>query len=141
MTISHFRTFLFEGLKITRSFTHSKCAQFLIGLKMVFLAIQTVVSLYEWGTHTHMQEGGAQSILTINFRVSFLKGLKRFSLDSNSAGAGASVRIRAGQNLKHLHHARIAIKGKAYAGLLNGGTGEVCGGEKLSDGSIDVDSD
>ena len=51
------------------------------------------------------------------------------------------VLFRAGQNLKHLHHARIAIKGKAYAGLLNGGTGEVCGGEKLSDGSIDVDSD
>ena len=62
-------------------------------------------------------------------------------MDSNSASVGASVRIRAGQNLKHLHHARIAIKGKAYAGLLNGGTGEVCGGEKLSDGSIDVDSD
>ena len=51
------------------------------------------------------------------------------------------VLFRAGQNLKHLHHARITIKGKAYTGLLNGGTGEVCGGEKLSDGSIDVDSD
>ena len=51
------------------------------------------------------------------------------------------VLFRAGQNLKHLHHARIAIKGKAYAGV-NGGTGEVCGGGgKLSDGSIDVDSD
>ena len=45
------------------------------------------------------------------------------------------------QNLKHLHHARIAIKGKAYAGV-NGGTGEVCGsGGKLSDGIIDVDVD
>ena len=53
------------------------------------------------------------------------------------------VLFRAGQNLKHLHHARIAIKGKAYAGV-NGGTGELCGsGGKLSDGdgSIDVDSD
>ena len=27
------------------------------------------------------------------------------------------VLFRAGQNLKHLHHARIAIKGKAYAGV------------------------
>ena len=46
------------------------------------------------------------------------------------------VLFRAGQNLKHLHHARTAIKGKAYAGV-NGGTGEVCGsGGKLSDGSI-----
>ena len=53
------------------------------------------------------------------------------------------VLFRAGQNLKHLYHARIAIKGKAYAGV-NGGTGEVCGGGgKLSDGVgiIDVDSD
>ncbi len=53
------------------------------------------------------------------------------------------VLFRAGQNLKNLHHARIAIKGKAYAGV-NGGTGEVCGGGGMlsdGDGSIDVDSD
>ena len=69
--------------------------------------------------------GWAQSILTINFQLSFLKGLKRFSLDSNSAIAGAPVRIHT-----------IVIKGKAYAGV-NGGTGEVCGsGGKLSDESI-----
>ena len=28
------------------------------------------------------------------------------------------VMFRAGQNLKHLHHARTAIKGKVYAGVV-----------------------
>ena len=84
--------------------------------------------LVENGFSCHSNSGalvGAQSILTINFRLSFLKDLKRFSLDSNSASAGAPVCIHT-----------IVIKGKAYAGV-NGGTGEVCGsGGKLSDGSI-----
>ena len=49
------------------------------------------------------------------------------------------VMFRAGQNLKHLHHARIAIKGKAYAGV--NGTGEAYDGGKSPDGSIDIDCD
>ena len=65
----------------------------------------------------------------------------RGSGDFLAYGSPSISAFRAGHNLKHLHHARIAIKGKAYAGV-NGGTGEVCGsGGKLSDGSIDVDSD
>ncbi len=49
------------------------------------------------------------------------------------------VMFRAGQNLKHLHDARIAIKGKAYAGV--NGTGEAYDGGKSPDGSIDIDCD
>ncbi len=38
---------------------------------------------------------------------------------------GSSVSMfRSGQNLKHLHHAREAIKGKVYAGVL--GTDSTC---------------
>jgi hypothetical protein len=47
------------------------------------------------------------------------------------------VLFRAGQNLKHLHHARKAIKGKVYEGVV--GT-EVCGGPS-PDTSINSDCD
>ena len=50
------------------------------------------------------------------------------------------VMFRAGQNLKHLHHARNTIKGKVYAGVNGNGT-EAYHGGKSSDGSIDINSD
>jgi hypothetical protein len=50
------------------------------------------------------------------------------------------VLFRAGQNLKHLYHARNTIKGKVYAGVNGNGT-EAYHGGKSSDGSIDIDSD
>ncbi len=49
------------------------------------------------------------------------------------------VMFRAGKNLKHLHHACFAIKGKAYAAVNE--TGEAYDGGKSPDGSIDIDCD
>jgi hypothetical protein len=45
--------------------------------------------------------------------------------DRNRLSDGIGViMFRSGQNLKHLHHAREAIKGKVYAGVL--GTDSTC---------------
>jgi hypothetical protein len=60
--------------------------------------------------------------------------------DRNKLGEEkGTVIFRAGQNLKHLHHAHITIKGKAYAGV--NGTGEAYDGGKSPDESIDIECD
>jgi hypothetical protein len=52
------------------------------------------------------------------------------------------VMFRAGQNLKHLHHARTAIKGKVYAGAVGTDSthDEVVNADTVSQAEVDDES-